>query len=160
MKLHSLRLIVILLAAILIFTACAAPQPTPPPVDSMGTIVAELASGMQTQTAAAYSPTPPPMTLTLTPSPTESPTATKDPDKDTIVIINVSPCYFGPGPSYGLESNMPKNKGAKLLGQGSIQGWYIIRNPYFLQPCWVSAADVLIEPDVDLSRFPIMTPGH
>ncbi|MCJ7431898.1 MAG: hypothetical protein MUO77_00260 [Anaerolineales bacterium] len=57
MKLHSLRLLVLLFAVILIFTACAAPQPTPPPVDFMGTIIAELASGMQTQTAAAYSPT-------------------------------------------------------------------------------------------------------
>ena len=160
MKLHSLRLIVILLAAILIFTACAAPQPTPPPVDSMGTIVAELASGMQTQTAAEYSPTPPPMTPTLTPSPTESPTPTKNLEKNTIIVINFAPCYFGPGPSYVLESNISKDKKVRLLGQGSIQGWYIIYNPYFHQPCWISAADVRVDSDVDLSRFPIMTPGH
>jgi len=159
MKLNSLRLIVILLMAILIFTACAA-QPTPPPVDYMGTTIAELASGMLTQTAAAYSPTPPPMTSTPTPIPTESPTPTKKVDKNTIIVINLTPCYFGPGSSYGLESYIPKDKKVFLLGQGSIQGWYIIHNPYFRQPCWISAADAQVDSDVDLSRFPIMTPGH
>lgn len=108
MKLRSLRLLVLLFAVILIFTACAAPQPTPPPVDFIGMTVVELASGMQTQTAAAYSPTPPSMTPTLTPSPTESPTPTNNLEKSTITVINLAPCYFCPGPSYGLESNIPK----------------------------------------------------
>lgn len=159
-KLYSMRLVVILLVVILIIAACSAPKPTPPPVDSMGTIVAQLASGMQTQTAAAYSPTPLPVTPSFTPTLTETPTPTKNLDKNTVIIIKFTPCYYGPGPGYGLESNVSADKKVKLLGQGSVQGWYIIFNPYFHQPCWVSSADVRVDSDVDMSRFPIMTPGH
>jgi hypothetical protein len=161
MNLHFLRPAVIGLAFILFGTACL-PQATTPQVDTMATAVAQAAIVLLTQTAAASSPTPPPPTVTLTPSPTETETATPTSSGPPRLpqTVNFAGCYFGPGPSYTLESNISKGKGVQLLGVGSVPGWYIIRNPYFHRPCWISEADLKIFPGTDPSTLPVMTPGE
>lgn len=157
MNLRFMRLIVIPAAAMLL--ASCAPKAVTPTVDVMGTAVAQAAYDLMTQTAAAASPTPLP-TDTPTPLPTDTPTltATVGPPKRP-VILNFTGCWFGPGPTYVLESNISAGKKVDLLGVGSVPGWYIIRNPYFHKPCWVQAADLQIDPATDLSTYPIMTPG-
>ena len=167
MNIRFLRLSVIGLASILIGTACQ-PKAATPQVDTMATTVAQVAYSLLTQTAvsaaatsAAATPTPHPPTITITPSPTE-----------TVVIplnqsglpklpqtVNFAGCYFGPGPSYTSESNISKGKGVQLLGVGSVPGWYIIRNPYFHRPCWISENDLKIFPGTDVTKLPVMTPG-
>ena len=150
--------------ALVIVTGCTPKAATPPPVDVAGTIAVQLASSMLTQTVAAYSPTPPPVTPTLTPTivpmtPTETvyvatnrPKIQKDPQ---------AACWKGGPPSLGykLDSNITFPKSVDLLGVGSIPGWYIIRNPYFHAPCWVSAEDLQILSDINISTYPVMTPG-
>ena len=140
-------------------SACA-PQPPPTPGDPIGTIAAELAHSMQTQTAAAHSATPPPTTPTALPTDTSTPTPAKDPTKNVITVVNHTGCYYGPGPAYQLQSYINVPKDVELLGIGSEEGWYVISGPYYYSACWVSAADVQIDADVDLSRFPVMTPGR
>jgi hypothetical protein len=161
MDLRILRLFVIGLAALLIVTACQSKAPTPS-VDAMATAVAQAASVLLTQTAAAASPTPPPPTVTITPSPTETETVTPTLSGPPRLpqTVNFAGCYFGPGPSFTLESNISKGKGVELLGVGSVPGWYIIRNPYFHRPCWISVNDLKIFPGTDPSTFPVMTPGE
>lgn len=140
---------------------CAPQTPTPVPADVVGTRAAELAVSMMTQTAAAYSPTPPPVTPTLTPTPEPvTPTetvyvATKRPE-----VEGFAPCWTGPGPNYTLISNISDAKRVDLLGIGNVEGWYIIRNPYFNNPCWIAAEHLQIFSDIDLSAYPIMTPGR
>jgi hypothetical protein len=160
MKLRLMRLSMIGLAAILSGTACQSQAPSPS-ADTMATAVARAAALLLTQTAAAASPTPPPPTVTLTPSPTETETATPTDSGPPRLpqTVNFAGCYFGPGPSYTLESNISKGKGVQLLGVGSVPGWYIIRNPYFHRPCWISVNDLKIFPGTDPSTLPIMTPG-
>jgi len=156
----SLRLSVIGLAATMIGAACTS-KPTAVPVDAMATAVAEAAYTLLTQTAAASSPTPLPPTVTLTPSPTETPTVeptSSEPIK-LPVIVTFCGCWFGPGPAYTLESNISKGARVELLGIGSVPGWYIIRNPYFHKPCWVEAANLSINSRIDMSVYPVMTPG-
>ena len=161
MNLHLLRLFVIGLAVILFGAACGSRASTLQ-ADTMATAVAQAASVLLTQTAAASSPTSPPPTVTLTPSPTETeaatPTESGPPRKPQ--TVNFAGCYFGPGPSYTLESNISKGKGVELLGVGSVPGWYIIRNPYFHRPCWISEADLKIFPGTDITTYPVMTPGE
>ena len=161
MKLRFLRLALIGSAAILMGTACQR-SPAAPSADEMATAVAQAAFALMTQTAAASSPTPPPPTVTLTPSPTETETATPTDSGPPRLpqTINFAGCYFGPGPSYTLESNISKGKGVQLLGVGSVPGWYIIRNPYFHRPCWISVNDLKIFPGTDPSTLPVMTPGE
>jgi hypothetical protein len=145
---------------ILTATNCSPATPTPLPMDMViQTMAIQLASSMQTQTAAAYTP-PPLFTATLESTPTETPTPepTFDQANHTVIVITHAPCWFGPGSYYPLESYISQNKKVELLGVGSIPGWYVIRNPYFYQPCWIQASDLQIDPRLDLSVFPIITP--
>ncbi len=161
MNIHLLRLSAIGLVATLLGMACAS-EPTPPPVDLMATAVAEAAHALLTQTAAAASPTPLP---TATPTPTETPTstpviaATSSERPHLPVLIAFAGCWFGPGPSYVLDSNISIGKRVEILGNGSVPGWYIIRNPYFHNPCWVEAVNLKIDERMDTSVYPVMTPG-
>ncbi len=127
--------LMVAISAVIAMGACTS-KATPPPVDTMATNVAQLAFDMLTQTAAAASPTP---TQTLTPAPTDTPavTATSEDYGRQPMTLSYAACWFGPGASYRLESNISKGKGVDLLGIGSVPGWYIIRNPYFHQPCWI-----------------------
>ena len=143
---------------ILTMAACAPPA-TADPVDLPGTLAVQLASVMQTQTAAASPPTPLPATVTPIPSPTETPTVepTKGPAKRP-AILKFTGCYYGPGLEYGLDSNISENKKVEIVGIGSTPGWYVIINPYFHKQCWVAASDLWIDPAMDLSTLPVMTP--
>jgi hypothetical protein len=146
---------------ILILTACA-PQASPTPtVDAVGTMAAEMASMMLTQTAAAFvPPTVPPATDTPVPTETATPEPTSDKAPNIITVVNYTGCYWGPGPDFTLQSYINVPKDVELLGIGNVDGWYVISGPYFYSACWVSAADVEIGSNVDLTQYPVMTPGH
>jgi hypothetical protein len=153
------RLALIVIAAVLIISACAS-EPTPPPMDTMATAVAQAAYDLLTLTAAAASATPPPPTITPTPSPTETPTlapTSSEPIKLPVLTVFAG-CWVGPGPSYTLISNISKGARVEIIGVGDVPGWYIIRNPYFHNPCWVEAINLKIDPRMDLTIYPVMTP--
>lgn len=159
MNLIKIQVFILGLTIALISTSCA-PKATAEPVDIMGT-AAQLAAVMLTQTAGAYSPTPPPPTVTLTPSFTETPTAspTKSAPPKRPVVIEFTGCWTGPGPTYTLISNISEKKALNVLGIGADPGWLIVRNPYFHNPCWVEIAHLRIDPNMDFTAFPVMTPG-
>ena len=154
MKLCFLPLPMIGLVAILMTTACT-PKATPTPVDAIGTMAAQLASDMLTQTVAAYSPTPPPPTATLTPipvteTPTTEPTSSEPPKRPYLTTF--APCWLGgPGAKYPLDSNINEKTRVDIVGTGSVEGWYIIRNPYFHKLCWIEAVNLNIDPNLDLT---------
>jgi len=155
-SIRGVKRMITAVTVLLLLVACAG-EPTPPPVDTVGTIAAQMASMMLTQTVAAYSPTPLPATSTpvFTETPTLEPTpaVTKRPE-----VIGFSPCYTGPGSSYPLVSNISDTKRVDLIGIGSVPGWYVIKNPYFNSPCWISVEDLKIFSDIDLSAYPTITP--
>lgn len=146
-------------AASLLLSACA-PEAAAPTVDTIGTVAAELASGFLTQTAGAATATPSPEPDTPTPgvsdTPTGEPTSSEPPARP--VIRNFTGCYYGPGPGYELDSNIASGKRVDIVGVGSVAGWYVIINPYFHKECWVAAAELEIDPAMDLSALPVMTP--
>jgi hypothetical protein len=151
--------------ALTVIVGCTPKTATPPPVDIAGTIAVQLASSMMTQTVAAYSPTPPPATDTPIPPtkaeiapPTAAAAATNRPEVQTMPR---AACWKGGPPDLGykLDSNISFPKKVDLIGVGSIPGWYIIRNPYFNAPCWMSATDLKIFSDMNLSTYPVITPG-
>jgi hypothetical protein len=167
MEFRLLGFIAISLTLILFVGACV-PSGAPATVDIAGTVAVQLASAMLTQTAAAYSPTSPPlptpMPVTDTLVPTENVTLepTKDPSIRTITVINLPDpqpaCRVGPGDSYEMTSVINTPKVVELLGIGSVPGWYVIKNPYFGTPCWLPADIIEIDPAMDLSAFPVMSP--
>jgi len=154
-----LRITMISFIVTLLGAACT-PKATPTPVDIMGTAV-QLAVVMLTQTVGAYSPTPPPPTETPTPSFTDTPIATPtqaEPPKRP-GTTEFTGCWTGPGPTYTLISNIEPKKYVNVIGIGSEPGWYVIRNPYFNNPCWIEIIHLKIDPNMDFSVFPVMTPG-
>jgi hypothetical protein len=148
------------LSLFMLFTVAAcAPQTAPPPtVDTIGTIAMQLASQMLTETVAAYSPTPPPATETPVPPPTETVVPTSAATSIPQVIAQVSPCYTGPGSTYPLSSNISGTKKVEIVGVGSVEGWYIIKNPYFGSNCWISAEHLELDPNSDFSNLPVISP--
>jgi hypothetical protein len=159
-NLKFLRVALIGFTITLISASCA-PKATPTPVDVIGTTAAQLAMVMLTQTAGAASPTPLPPTITPTPSftdtPTPAPTSSEPPKRP--LVTEFAGCWTGPGSTYTLISNIDAKKRVDIIGIGSVPGWYIIRNPYFHNPCWMEGVHLNIDPNLNLSVIPVMTPG-
>ena len=132
-------------------SAACGPQATPTPVNSMATSIALGVIAAQSQTAQALP------TATETQTPTPSPTVTSSPTQQP-VVTHLAACWFGPGRAYNLESNIKEGERVELLAIGTVPGWYIIRNPYFHQPCWIQAENLSLDPSFDPSQFPMMTP--
>ncbi len=163
MKFVLLRRITLTLFAVILITACA-PQAATPTVDVVGTTAAQLAVVMLTQTAGAVTATPLPPTETPTPAVTDTPAVpTEKPQITPPRLIAQTGCWTGPGDSYTLISNIELNqqgrKNVTILGMGSEPGWVVIRNPYFNNPCWVKLESMEIDPNMDMTQFPVMTPG-
>ena len=158
MKPHFLIFCTLSLVLALILAGCSG-KATPASSDNgVGTTAAELMDAMLTETAHAVPPTP---TLTLTPKPDVTPTAAGTPAPIAQpVVINFAGCWYGPGPTYTLESNISKGRKVQILGVGSVAGWYIIYNPYFHQPCWIAMSNLQIDPRMNITKYPVMTPGH
>lgn len=139
---------------LLCMSAACSPQAAPAPVNSMATSIALGVIAARSQTAQALPPSP---TATATQTPTPLPTATSTPTQQP-VVTNLASCWFGPGRAYNLESNIKKGEIVELLAVGTVPGWYIIRNPYFHQPCWIQAEYLSLDPAFNPSPFPMMTP--
>ncbi|GAB4567368.1 MAG: hypothetical protein Fur0017_07990 [Anaerolineales bacterium] len=159
-----IKMIVVLLTTIM--ASCAPQAPATPTVDIIGTTAAQLASVMLTQTAGAVTPTPLPPTETPTPMFTETPAVpTEKPQIKPPAVIVFTGCWTGPGESYTNISNIDPSirksgrQNVVILGTGTEPGWIIIRNPYFNNPCWVRVESMEIDPNMDLSGYPVMTPG-
>ena len=155
MNLRFLPHAVIGLAVILMSAACAS-KATPTAVDQMATNIAMGVLIAQTRTAQAPTLTPS-ATPTQTPLPPTA-TPTKGPIQPPVVVGFANCWLFGPGYSYSLDSHIKSGKQVKLIGVGSIPGWYIIINPYYSTTCWIQAANLSIDPNMDLSQIPMMTP--
>lgn len=161
MRIKNIAASTLLLLASMLVNAClpqsnANPTPT---VDVIGTTAAQLASMMLTQTAAAYTPTPLPVTDTPIPIFTDTPAAPPTPAVTSIPkITGNTACYAGPGSSYGLVSNLADTEEVIIMGVGSVQGWYVIENPYYGSLCWVSAQNLTLGPDFDQASLPVINP--
>jgi len=164
MHLRFFSLTAIGLSVIWVAMACAPKAtPTPPIADAVSTAVFQTVYAPLTQTAVAVPSdtlSPPTATVTLTPVFTETPTsaASRQPLKRPVVLVFAG-CWLGPGPKYTLISNISAKKYVELLGIGNVPGWYIIKNPYFHRPCWMEAVNLKLDPALDLSKYPVMTPG-
>ena len=158
------RSIAIYIGAAIFITSCAPQAPAAPTMDVIGTAAAQLAAQMLTQTAGAVRSTPFPPTETPTLAFTDTPSVpTEKPVITPPRLIAQTGCWTGPGDTYTLISNIELNqqgrKNVIILGIGTEPGWIVIRNPYFNNPCWVRIESMEIDPNMDMSQFPPMTPG-
>ena len=103
----------------------------------------------QTQGQPAASSVTPGTVLVVTNSPSPSPT----PEKPQ--VINDTLCLVGPGEKYEVVSALKRDETVEIIGRGSVDGWLIIRNPRYNDPCWVSARDLKVDASFDLNSLKI-----
>ena len=88
------------------------------------------------------------LTLTVTPLTTATP-------QNPLVLSDIV-CWVGPGPNYEVAGALKKGTRVELTGRA--KGWWIVDHPRFHTDCWVMEQDLQIEPDMDTSSLPIISP--
>lgn len=147
------------LAVLLTFTflaqACNLPVAGSPTPDAQATAVAATLSALQTAAVPA-----PALEGTATPLPpaTETSPPTFTPTPQNPLVLKATLCWVGPGAAYEVVSALKQNERVELLGQGSIAGWWIVKNPIYNDPCWVQAADLQLDPGMNVSGLKVYYP--
>lgn len=140
---------------LMIFSAaCNLPKATAE-ANSKATEIVETAAALLTGTAASL-PTPVPATETPIPADTSTPTQVSTPKPPA--VISDALCWVGPGSQYEVVSAIRAGTQVELLGQGSVAGWLVVRNPIYHDPCWIEASRVQIDSGYDLSGLKIIYP--
>ena len=147
---------------ILAMLACniGARKPAPIPANSLpsntpGISVESSATETQTDTPTETQPAP---AESLTPIPAtdtaSAPTLTMTPQNP--LVTTTAYCWSGPTSktlTYEVISSIQAGTRVQLLGQGIVEGWWIIRNPRYNDPCWIQQEYVQIDPAYDLSTL-------
>ena len=145
-------------ALLAVASGCTLPSSSAP-ADAGATMIAATVSVLQTDAAAsataAVTPSPVPSEAP-TPTPYRSPTATPEPQAP--VVTNLSLCYTGPGPVYPVVSSVKAGTEVKILGVGSTIGWFVIENPTYHDRCWLEAANLQIDPNLDVAGLQVYNP--
>jgi len=140
------------------FTACNLPSSGA--VEDLGaTMIAATVAALQTAVASSQTAQVtvlPPPTATLTPSPQPSVTATVEPRKPTVKSLAL--CWTGPGPVYEVVSSVKQGTAVDILGVGSKAGWFVIDNPTYHNRCWMEAANLDVDPNLNVSALKIYNP--
>jgi uncharacterized protein YgiM (DUF1202 family) len=147
-----LRIFLAFLAMCLVLTACNLPSTTNTP-----------SSVTQSETPPQLPSETPTLVLALvpftdTPLPTETPLPPATSTPENPLVLHTTLCWVGPGAQYDVVSALKEGERVELLGQGSLSGWWIVRNPIYHDPCWVQAQDLQIEPGYDISRLQTFYP--
>ena len=131
-------------------------------------ILAQLACNLPANSTSPEQPaaeqataTPTPMILIEPASATAAPvpaTATPEPPPQDPLVLRATLCWYGPGQKYEVISSLHQGERVKLLGRGSISGWYIVENPTYHDPCWVQEADLQVDPGIDQLSLKIFNP--
>jgi len=103
----------------------------------------------ETQPAPTESLTPIPATDTAS-----APTLTLTPQNP--LVTTTTYCWSGPTSktlTYEVISSIQAGTRVQLLGQGIVEGWWIVRNPRYNDPCWIQQEYVQIDPAYDLSTL-------
>ncbi len=138
--------------------ACSLPVTTSSP-DTAGTMVAATIYVLQTNSAAtqtAFVQEVP--TSAATPVPTVTITPSITPTPQNPVVTKLTLCLTGPGNAYKVVSSIKPGTRVELLGVGSVAGWFVIQNPTYGQRCWIAAADLRLDPGVNVSALKVFNP--
>ncbi len=135
--------------AMIVLLACNLPSAVP-----QATSPAEVEPGANEPPVAQPQGDLPSLTPAL--SATETPTPTATPQ--TPVVLRDTLCWVGPGNKYEVVSALKIGTRLELIGRGTVDGWWVISNPIYKDPCWVQANDVQIEPGFDTSTLKLISP--
>ena len=106
---------------------------------------------IQTQPAPTESSTSIPSTSTIS-----APTITPTPQNP--LVTTTAYCWSGPISTklkYEVVSSIQAGTRVQLLGKGIVDGWWIVRDPRYGDPCWIQQQYVQIDLSYDLSTLKI-----
>ncbi|HUI88166.1 MAG TPA: hypothetical protein VLX61_05530 [Anaerolineales bacterium] len=140
---------------ILASLACniGARRPTPIPASDPASNPAGVSTESSAATATPSAPQPSATLPALTDTPS-SPTITATPQNP--LVTTTAYCWSGPtgkALSYEIISSIQAGTRVQLLGKGIVDGWWIVRNPRYNDPCWIQQQYVQIDPSYDLSAL-------
>ena len=101
---------------------------------------------------------PPPIAFTETPNPTPTSTNTLQPTPQKPLVLKTTLCWVGPGTQFEVVSSLKQNESVEIIGRGSIEGWLIVRNPIYHDPCWAQASDLQIDASFDVNALQVYYP--
>jgi hypothetical protein len=154
MSKREMVILISTLALTLALWACNLPAATAANGPSSNTPVISVESSetetqTETQTAPAASYTPIQATNTAS-----APTLTPTPQNP--LVTTTAYCWSGPTGNtlkYELISSIQAGTRVQLLGRGIVDGWWVVRNPRYNDPCWIQGQYVQIDPSYDLSAL-------
>jgi len=101
------------------------------------------------QSASTASLTPIPVTNTAS-----APTFTATPQNP--LVTTTAYCWSGPTSktlTYELISSIQAGTRVQLLGKGIVDGWWVVKNPRYGDPCWIQQQYVQVDPLFDSSTL-------
>ncbi len=93
-------------------------------------------------------------TITLTPTATITSSPTVTPTPQNPLILEDVLCYGGPGKAYEVISTLRAGTRVKLLGRGMQEGWWVVLNPTYHDPCWLPVGVLQIDPGFNTTTLP------
>jgi len=132
--------------------------PTPTPgLPSNTEVISVESSATETPQVETQTETQPAPTESSTPVPiTDTPALTSTPTPQNPLVTTTAYCWSGPADKtlkYELISSIQAGTRVQLLGKGIVDGWWIVRNPRYNDPCWIQQENVQIDPGYDLSTL-------
>ena len=97
-------------------------------------------------------------TAEAAPAPVNTNTVAPPPAAQKPEIINSTVCWIGPGNKYEVVSSLSKGQSVEVIGRGDTNGWIIVKNPIYKDPCWMQAFDIKLDPSVDIKSLQIFYP--
>jgi hypothetical protein len=146
------------LTLLLALLACniGARPPAPKSKDVLPSATAGVSIEPSSTEAQAETQLPP--TESLTPQPvTDTPSGpTLTPTPQNPLVTETAYCWSGPTSktlTYELISSIQAGTRVQLLGRGIEDGWWVVRNPRYNDPCWIQQEYIQIDPGYDLSTL-------
>ena len=152
------------LSLILALLACsisvsgALPTPTSGLPSNTPVVSVESSATETAQTETAQTETQPAPTESSTPVPaTDTPNVPPlTPTPQNPLVTTTAYCWSGPTDKtlkYELISSIQAGTRIQLLGRGIVDGWWVVRNPRYNDPCWIQQEYVQIDLGYDLSTL-------
>ncbi len=127
--------------------------------DGAGTMVAATIYALQTGAASTQTALVIQIpTSAATPVPTETVTPTITPTPQNPVVSSLALCLTGPGNAYNVVSSIKPGTQIRLLGIGSVQGWFVIENPVYHDRCWIEAKHLQLDPGINVGALQVFNP--
>ena len=74
------------------------------------------------------------------------------------LVTDTAYCWSGPAASklkYEVISSIQAGTRVQLLGRGAVDGWLVVRNPRYNDPCWIEQQYLQIDPAYDLTALKV-----